>query len=103
MLMVGLRLARASNSYARNFEGLVNPLLFNIGLHVAHHEHSRAHWSELTHLHKNEYRARTPDALNEGGLVPYMLRVFVLGLFVPRYRSQSLNAVGQTERRRDSV
>ena len=90
-------------AYARNFEGLVNPLLFNIGLHVAHHEHSRTHWSELTRLHDTEYRARTPDALNEGGLVPYMLRVFVLGLFMPRYRSQSLNAVGQTERRRDSL
>ena len=25
-----------------------NPLLFNIGLHTAHHESPRAHWSELT-------------------------------------------------------
>lgn len=24
-------------NYARDFEGLVNPVLFNIGLHTAHH------------------------------------------------------------------
>ncbi len=90
-------------AYARNFEGLVNPLLFNIGLHVAHHEHSRAHWSELTRLHHTEYRDRTPDALNEGGLVPYMLRVFVAGVFVPACRSQPIMPAGESERRRETV
>ena len=68
-------------NYARNFEGWVNPLLFNIGLHTAHHEHSRAHWSQLTQLHAEHYRQRVDPALNEGGLLPYMGRVFVLGLF----------------------
>ena len=29
-------------NYARNFEGWVNPLLFNIGLHTAHHERPQA-------------------------------------------------------------
>ena len=60
----------AALSYARNFEGLLNPLLFNIGLHTAHHEHSRAHWAELTELHYGRYRDQVPAALNEGGLVP---------------------------------
>lgn len=78
-------------SYARNFEGLLNPLLFNIGLHTAHHEHSRAHWSELARLHREHYRARVPAGLNEGGLVPYMFRVFVLGAFSARFRTRSLN------------
>ncbi|MBV7485416.1 fatty acid desaturase [Bordetella sp. BOR01] len=77
-------------SYARNFEGLVNPLLFNIGLHTAHHEHARAHWSELTRLHARHYRHRLDPALVEPGLVPYMLRVFVLGLAWPRCRSRTL-------------
>ncbi|MGJ7487797.1 fatty acid desaturase [Variovorax sp. LT2P21] len=77
-------------NYARNFEGLVNPLLFNIGLHTAHHENPHAHWSELTRLHRAHYRARVAPALNEGGLVPYMLRVFVLGTVVPRFRSRAL-------------
>ena len=77
-------------NYARNFEGLVNPLLFNIGLHTAHHEHPQAHWSELTRLHAQHYRCRVHPDLNEGGLLPYMGRVFVLGLFVRRARTQPL-------------
>ncbi|MDR2324352.1 MAG: fatty acid desaturase [Acidovorax sp.] len=77
-------------NYARNFEGLVNPLLFNIGLHTAHHEHPQTHWSELTRLHAAHYRSRVHPKLNEGGLLPYMGRVFVLGLFWRRARTQPL-------------
>ena len=77
-------------NYARNFEGWINPLLFNIGLHTAHHENPHAHWSELSKLHCERYRDRVDPALSERGLVPYMLRVFVLGAFVPRFRSRSL-------------
>ena len=75
-------------NYARNFEGWVNPLLFNIGLHTAHHEHPQAHWSQLTRLHADHYRQRVDPALNEGGLLPYMGRVFVLGLFSPAARTR---------------
>ncbi|WP_313461621.1 fatty acid desaturase [Achromobacter sp.] len=82
----------AGLNYARNFEGLVNPLLFNIGLHTAHHEHPRAHWSDLTRLHREHYRQHVDPALNEGGLAPYMFRVFVLGTFLPRFRSRSCMA-----------
>ncbi|MBU1442387.1 MAG: fatty acid desaturase [Gammaproteobacteria bacterium] len=80
----------AALNYARNFEGLVNPLLFNIGLHTAHHEHANAHWSELAALHRDRYRSRVDPALNERGLVSYMFRVFVLGPLWPRFRSRSL-------------
>ena len=83
-----------SLDYARNFEGLVNPLLFNIGLHTAHHEHPHAHWSELARLHRECYRARVHPALNERGLLPYMARVFLLGALVPRFRSRSLMPPG---------
>lgn len=77
-----------SLNYARNFEGWVNPLLFNIGLHTAHHECPQAHWSELTRLHAEHYRARVAPELNEAGLLPYMGRVFVLGLFRPAARTR---------------
>jgi fatty acid desaturase len=80
----------ASLVYARNFEGLINPLLFNIGLHTAHHEHSKLHWSALSRLHREHYRARVDPALNERGLLVYMARVFVLGAIAPRFRSRSL-------------
>lgn len=75
-------------NYARNFEGLVNPLLFNIGLHTAHHECPHAHWSDLSGLHERIYRQRVTPSLNEGGLLPYMGRVFVLGLVWPAARTQ---------------
>ena len=75
--------------YARNFEGWVNPLLFNIGLHTAHHEHPRAHWSALTELHRTTYRDQVPAQLNEGGLLPYMGRVFLGGVLYKRWRSQT--------------
>ncbi len=77
-------------NYSRNFEGLVNPLLFNIGLHTAHHENSRTHWSHLTSLHRQHYRHRVNPLLNEAGLAPYMLRVFLLGIVIPGLRSKSL-------------
>lgn len=76
-------------NYARNFEGWVNPLLFNIGLHTAHHERPQAHWSELTRLHSEHYRQRVAPALNEGGLLPYMARVFVLGTVWPPARTRA--------------
>ncbi|MDR2328860.1 MAG: fatty acid desaturase [Comamonas sp.] len=77
-------------NYARNFEGMVNPLLFNIGLHTAHHECPHAHWSALTRLHADEYRHRVHPVLNEAGLLPYMARVFVGGLVRRSARSRSL-------------
>ena len=77
-------------NYARNFQGWVNPLLFNIGLHTAHHEHPQAHWSDLQRLHREHYQHRVAPALNEAGLLPYMGRVFVLGLVWPKARTQSL-------------
>ena len=93
----GRPLARAARhtrgsalNYSRNFEGLVNPLLFNIGLHTAHHECPQAHWSQLTRLHRDQYRHRVDPRLNEPGLAPYMLRVFVLGLVWKPARSRSL-------------
>lgn len=76
-------------NFARNFEGMVNTLLFNIGLHTAHHKHPRAHWSELTELHKS-YKTQVNPQLNEKGLLQYMLRVYLLGLLFPRFRTHSL-------------
>lgn len=75
--------------YARNFEGASNALLFNIGLHTAHHEHARAHWSELPALHAR-YRPQIDPALLEPSLLAYVVRNFALGAILPCYRSRSL-------------
>lgn len=76
--------------FARNFYGLLNPLLFNIGLHTAHHQHPRAHWSQLPELHQG-YVAQVHPALHEKSLLRYMLRTYLLALLYPRWRSRSLH------------
>lgn len=78
--------------YARNFEGWLNPLLFNIGLHTAHHEHGRAHWSRLPQLQRR-YRACIEPRLLEPSFWTYVIRVFLLAPFLPRYRSRSLRGI----------
>jgi len=80
---------RSRLNYARNFEGAVNPLLFNIGLHTAHHEHPRAHWSQLPALHRR-YRAQIDARLVERSFFLYAWRVFVGGTLFRRWRSQTL-------------
>ena len=77
-------------NYARNFYGLLNPLLFNIGYHTAHHEHARAHWSQLPLLNIN-YKDKVAPQLQEPSLLGYMLRVYVLGIFNARLRTQTLH------------
>ena len=72
---------RSSINFARNFEGAVNPLMFNIGLHTAHHLHGKAHWTELPALHAR-YRSQI-DPLLAGGLFHYMLKTYALGLIGP--------------------
>ncbi len=76
-------------NFARNFSGWVNPLLFNIGLHTAHHLHPRVHWSKLPQLQKI-YQPQVDPRLNAGPLLPYMWRTFVMSIFWRAWRSQSL-------------
>ena len=94
-----LQHAHASDSlrygYARNFEGMLNPLLFNIGLHTAHHEHGRAHWSQLPRLHAR-YRSRIDRRMLEPSFPGYVMRVLVLGTLLPRLRTRSLRAPART-------
>lgn len=82
---------RGHLAYARNFEGLSNLLWFNIGLHTAHHQHARVHWSALPAVHAR-YRQRIPAALLEPSLLGYIVRVFLLAPLIPRLRSRSLRA-----------
>jgi fatty acid desaturase len=83
--------ARGDSEFAhsRNFLGGVNQLGFNVGYHSAHHHDPDRHWSELPELHAR-IAHRIPSRLLEPGLLPYMTRVFVLALFLPRLRSTPL-------------
>ncbi len=78
-------------NFARNFSGWVNPLLFNIGLHTAHHQNPRAHWSDLSSL-QEKYHPLIDPRLNERGLLRYMWRTYCLGLLHSRWRSRSFHS-----------
>lgn len=75
--------------HSRNFVGLINLLFFNVGYHTVHHRHSRLHWSRLPVAHAR-LAGRIDPRLIERSFVWYFLRVYVLALFVPGLRSQSL-------------
>lgn len=91
---------RSTINFARNFEGLINPLLFNAGFHTAHHLHGRAHWSELPALHA-QYADQVDPRLNEKGLLPYIAKTYLLSLFFRRFRSHSLmNVITDGDRQR---
>jgi len=80
---------RSKLNFARNFSGWINPLLFNIGYHTAHHLHGTTHWSELPALHQ-KYHTKIDSQLMERSVISYMLRTYLLSLAFQRYRSQSM-------------
>lgn len=79
----------SSINFARNFTGGVNFFCLNIGFHTAHHLYPHTHWSQLPALHA-QLQSDIHPQLDAGSLSSYMLRSYVLSLFIPRYRSHSL-------------
>jgi fatty acid desaturase len=79
----------STDGHSRTFLGWVNPLFFNIGYHAAHHLRGSVHWSELPGLHARIAHTLDPRVV-ERSLAWYCLRVFVLSIVVPHWRSQSL-------------
>jgi hypothetical protein len=63
--------------------------LLNNGLHTAHHEQMGLHWSQLPEAHA-KIAHRIDPQLNEVSLGWYVIRTYVLGLFVPKFRSKSM-------------
>jgi beta-carotene hydroxylase len=63
---------------ARNFEGWLNRLYFNIGLHTAHHLDGRRHWSELPALHA-QIRAKIAPQFLQPSLLRYVGRLMLSG------------------------
>jgi beta-carotene hydroxylase len=80
----------SAHNHSRNFVSpLGNWLVFNNGLHAAHHEHPGAHWSELPALF-----ARIADgvhpALRQPSILRFCLRTYLLGAFSARFRTRQI-------------
>jgi beta-carotene hydroxylase len=67
-------------NHARNFTGLINPMLFNNGYHTIHHESPGIHWSETPAAQKKIEHLIDPS-LNERSFWWYMVRVYLLAPF----------------------
>jgi len=80
----------SKHNHSRNFVGrLGNWLVFNNGLHAAHHEHAGAHWSRLPALHAAIAPEIHPD-LCQRSILSFCLRTYVLGAFDQRYRTKQI-------------
>jgi hypothetical protein len=67
----------------------LNAFLFNNGYHTVHHATPGLHWSRTPEAHAKVAHNIDP-ILNEPGFFSYLFRVYVLGLFVPRFRTTSM-------------
>jgi len=77
-------------NHSRNFVGpVLNILLLNNGYHTAHHQSPGTHWSRMREAHA-AIADRIDPQLNERSFWWMLLRVFILGPFVPRLRSRSM-------------
>lgn len=76
-------------NHSRNFTGFLNILLFNNGYHTVHHEKAGTHWSKTPELHA-QIADKIDPSLNERSFWWYIIRVYVLGIFFKRFRTDSM-------------
>ena len=76
-------------NHSRNFVGFLNTMLFNNGFHTVHHDKAGMHWSETPAAHK-EIEHLIDPSLNERSMTWYMIRNYILGLFMPSFRTTSM-------------
>lgn len=80
----------SEHDHSRSFTGrLVNFLLFNNGLHTAHHEMPGAHWSTLPAAHARIEADIHPD-LKPRSFFAWCFRTYVLALFSPRFGTRQI-------------
>lgn len=76
-------------NHSRNFTGFLNFLLFNNGLHTAHHETAGIHWSKVPEEHA-KIEHLIDDSLKERSFWWYIFRNYALGLFSKRFKTDSM-------------
>lgn len=91
-------------NHSRNFTGFLNFLLFNNGYHTIHHHKAGLHWDKVPAAHK-EIEKNIDPVLLEKSFWWYILRSYILSIFVRKYRTNSmrLERMRQNELTRDNV
>jgi fatty acid desaturase len=84
----------SEHNHSRNFYGKVlNFLLFNNGLHTAHHEHPGTHWSKLPEVHA-ELAPKIDPQLLHYSMWFYFFRQYVLATFIPSLGTKQVGRPG---------
>ncbi|HMJ15481.1 MAG TPA: fatty acid desaturase [Polyangiaceae bacterium] len=79
--------------HSRNFVSpLGNFLVFNAGLHTAHHESPALHWAELPSAHAR-IAGQIRAELKQASIFGFCLRAYVLGAVNPRFRTRQIDRV----------
>jgi beta-carotene hydroxylase len=80
----------SEHNHSRNFVSPANNyFVFNGGYHTVHHEHPGVHWSKYPALHA-QIADQIHPALNESSIIGYSLKVYILGIFLPRFRTKQI-------------
>ncbi|HSP78471.1 MAG TPA: fatty acid desaturase [Myxococcaceae bacterium] len=80
----------SEHNHSRSFHGrAINFLLFNNGLHAAHHEMPGAHWSTLPEVHAKLAPHIHPE-LNLPGFFAWCFRCYVLAPFFPHLGTRQI-------------
>ena len=76
-------------NHSRNFTGGLNFMLFNNGYHTIHHDKAGVHWSKVPEEHA-KIAHLIDDSLKERSFWWYIFRAYFLGLFIPKYKTDSM-------------
>ncbi len=76
-------------NHSRNFTGFLNFMLFNNGYHTIHHHKAGLHWSKVHEAHA-EIEHNINPILLERSFWWYIVRVYILSIFIPKFRTNSM-------------
>ena len=80
----------SAHDHSRNFVSkLGNFLVFNNGLHAAHHENAGAHWSKLREHHAKIEAEISPE-LKQESIWGFCLKAYLLGAISSRFRTHQI-------------
>jgi fatty acid desaturase len=82
------------HNHSRSFDGkLLNFLLFNNGLHAAHHENAGTHWTKLPEVHAR-LEPNIDKRLIHRSMWWFFFQQYVLALFFPRLGTTQVGRPG---------
>jgi fatty acid desaturase len=76
-------------NHSRNFTGFLNFMLFNNGYHTIHHHKAGLHWNKVPEAH-NEIKDNINPILMERSFWWYIVRSYILSIFIPKFRTNSM-------------